>query len=220
MTDHHITVVATLIALMIGVTLHEAAHGYVARLFGDHTAEQYGRLTLNPFAHADLFGTFLLPAIMFFSGSPFVFGYAKPVPVNDNNLKPNRLGKFCVSFAGIAMNVFLAILAGLLLHINPMGETFGNDVLVALVRINLVLGAFNLLPILPLDGGRIVNTLLPSRLAYEHSKSEPYGMLILLGMILVPALLQPLGIRFDPLMMLLAPIYNALMQFAMFFVAW
>lgn len=220
MTDHHITVLATLIALVFGVTLHEAAHGYVARWFGDHTAEQHGRLTLNPLAHADPLGTFLLPAIMFFSGSPFVFGYAKPVPVNDNNLNPNRLGKFCVSFAGIAMNVFLAIIAGLLIHVNPSGETFGNDVLVALVRINLVLAAFNLLPILPLDGGRIVNTLLSARLAYKHSKSEPYGMLIILGMILLPALLQPLGIGLDPLMMLLKPIYNTLMQFVMFFVAW
>lgn len=220
MTDHYITIIATLIALVIGVTLHEAAHGYVARFFGDRTAEQYGRLTLNPIAHADPLGTFLLPAIMFFSGSPFVFGYAKPVPVNENNLSPNRLGKLCVSIAGIAMNVFLAILAGLLIHINPSGETFGNDILIALVRINLVLGAFNLLPILPLDGGRIVNTLLPSRLAYEHSKSEPYGMLILLGLVLLPALLQPLGIAFDPLMMLLKPIYNALMQLVMFFVAW
>lgn len=220
MTDQHITIVATLVALVIGVTLHEAAHGYMAKLFGDRTAEQHGRLTLNPLAHADPLGTFLLPAIMFFSGSPFVFGYAKPVPVNENSLTPNRLGKFCVSFAGIIMNIFLAILAGLLIHVNPTGETFGNDVLVALVRINLVLAAFNLLPILPLDGGRIVNTLLPARLAYEHSKSEPYGMLILLGLILLPALLQPLAIDFNPLMMLLSPLYSALMQIVIFFVAW
>jgi len=220
MTDHHITIIATLIALVFGVTLHEAAHGYVAKMFGDRTAEQHGRLTLNPMAHADPLGTFLLPAIMFFSGSPFVFGYARPVPVNESILKPHRLGKFCVSFAGIIMNIFLAILAGLLIHINPAGETFGNDILVALIRINLVLAAFNLLPILPLDGGRIVNTLLPSRLAYEHSKSEPYGMLILLGLILLPALLQPLGVGFDPLMMLLKPIYNTLMQVVMLFVVW
>ncbi|WP_032112636.1 site-2 protease family protein [Candidatus Paracaedibacter symbiosus] len=220
MTDQHITIFATLIALIIGVTLHEAAHGYVARLFGDRTAEQYGRLTLNPIAHADLFGTLILPAIMFFSGSPLVFGYAKPVPVNENNLHPNRLGKFCVSFAGIAMNILLAIVAGLLTHINPTGETFGNDVLVALMRINLVLATFNLLPILPLDGGRMINTLLPRHLADVHSKSEPYGMLVILGLLLLPTLLQPLGIDFNPLMMIFGPIYNILASFVLFFIVW
>lgn len=220
MTDQYITIIANLTALIMAITLHEAAHGYVAKFFGDNTAEQYGRLTLNPLAHADLVGTLILPALMFFSGAPFLFGYAKPVPVNDNNLHPNRLGKFCVNFAGIAMNIALAIIAGLLTHINPTGETLGNDILVALVRINLILAAFNLLPILPLDGGRMVNTLLPQRLAYQHSKSEPYGMFILLGLIMLPSLLQSFGVYFNPLMLLLAPIYNLLMHFVMFFIIW
>lgn len=218
MTDQYITIIASLLALILSITFHEAAHGYVARFFGDRTAEQYGRLTLNPIAHADLFGTLILPAMMFFSGAPFLFGYAKPVPVNENNLHPNRLGKFCVSFAGIAMNIFLAIIAGLLTHINPTGETFGNDLLVALIRINLILAAFNLIPLLPLDGGRMVNTLLPKRLAYEHSKTEPYGMLVLLGLILMPIFLETFGIHFNPLMMILIPIYNILMHFVMFFI--
>jgi Zn-dependent protease len=220
MTDHYITIIASLLALILSITFHEAAHGYVARFFGDRTAEQYGRLTLNPIAHADLFGTLILPAMMFFSGAPFLFGYAKPVPVNENNLHPNRLGKFCVSFAGIAMNIFLAIIAGLLTHINPTGETFGNDLLIALIRINLILAAFNLIPLLPLDGGRMVNTLLPRRLAYEHSKTEPYGVLVLLGLILVPLFLETFGIYFNPLMMILTPIYNLLMQFVMIFIIW
>lgn len=220
MTDQYITIIANLLALILSITFHEAAHGYVAKFFGDRTAEQYGRLTLNPIAHADLFGTVILPAMMFFSGAPFLFGYAKPVPVNENNLSPNKLGKFCVSFAGIAMNIFLAIIAGLLTHINPTGETFGNDVLVALIRINLILAAFNLIPLLPLDGGRMVNTLLPRRLAYAHSKTEPYGMLILLGLILVPFFLETFGIHFNPLMMILTPIYNMLMQFIMIFIIW
>lgn len=220
MTDQYITILATLIALVIGVTFHEAAHGYVAKFFGDRTAEQYGRLTLNPIAHTDLFGTLILPAIMFFSGSPFVFGYAKPVPVNENNLHPNRLGRFCVSSAGIAMNLFLAVIAGLFLHMNPAGETFGNDVLVALLGINLILASFNLLPILPLDGGRMLNTLLPSRLAYQHGKSEPYGMLIILGLLLSPVILQPLGINLSPLMLILKPIYNALAGVVMSLIIW
>jgi len=220
MTDHYITITANLIALIMAITLHEAAHGYMAKFFGDNTAEQYGRLTLNPIAHADLFGTLILPALMFFIGAPFLFGYAKPVPVNESNLHPNRLGKFCVSFAGIGMNILLAIIAGLLTHVNPTGETLGNDILIALVRINLILAAFNLLPILPLDGGRMLNILLPPRLAYEHSKSEPYGMLILLGLILLPSFLQSFGINFSPLMLLLTPIYNLLMHFVMFFIIW
>lgn len=220
MTDHYITIIANLIALIMAITLHEAAHGYMAKFFGDNTAEQHGRLTLNPLAHADLFGTLVLPALMFFSGAPFLFGYAKPVPVNENNLHPQRWGKFCVNFAGIAMNISLAIIAGLLTHINPTGETLGNDILVALVRINLILAAFNLLPILPLDGGRMVNTLLPRHLAFQHSKTESYGMLILLGLVLIPSLLQPLGIHFNPLMLLLAPIYNLLTHFVMIFIIW
>ena len=220
MMDQYIVIFANLFALVMAITLHEAAHGYVAKFFGDRTAEQYGRLTLNPLAHADPLGTFILPALMFMSGAPFLFGYAKPVPVNDNNLHPQRLGKFCVSFAGIGMNLILAIIAGLLIHINPAGQTLGNDILIALVRINLILAAFNLLPILPLDGGRLVNTLLPPRLAYAHSKTEPYGMLILLGLVLIPPLLHPLGIDFNPLYLLLNPIYNSLASFVMGFIVW
>lgn len=220
MTDHYLVIFVNLFALVIAITLHEAAHGYVAKFFGDPTAEQYGRLTLNPLAHADPLGTFILPAMMFLAGAPFLFGYAKPVPVNDNNLHPRRLGKFCVSFAGIAMNLMLAIIAGLLIHVNPTAQTLGNDILVALIRINLILAAFNLLPILPLDGGRMVNTLLPQRLAYEHSKSEPYGMLILLGLVLMPALLQPFGIHFSPLYLLIEPIYETLAWVVMKLVVW
>lgn len=189
MTDQIILAIASLIALVLAVTTHEAAHGFVAKLFGDRTAEMMGRMTLNPISHVDLFGTIILPGLLFFANAPFLFGYAKPVPVNFSNLRPRRLGEVLVAFAGPGVNFFLAFVSALLLHINPHEHTFGNDILVKSVLINVVLGVFNLLPILPLDGGRIVNALLPRQLASEYSRLEPYGMFILLGILFIPPLL-------------------------------
>lgn len=202
MPNDTIVIIAYLIALIVGITFHEAAHGYVAKWFGDTTAEREGRLTLNPVAHADLWGTLVLPAIMFFTGAPFLFGYAKPVPVDDRNLRPNRLGKVCVALAGIIMNIMLAIISGWLLSINLGAETFGNNVLEAMILVNLILASFNLLPILPLDGGRVVNALLPEKLAEYHARTEPYGMLVILVLIA----LSSLGPNINLLGLLLGPI--------------
>lgn len=202
MPNDTIVIIAYLIALIIGITFHEAAHGYVAKWFGDTTAEREGRLTLNPVAHADLWGTLVLPAIMFFTGAPFLFGYAKPVPVDDRNLRPNRLGKVCVALAGIIMNIMLAIISGWLLSINPSAETFGNNVLEAMILVNLILASFNLLPILPLDGGRVVNALLPEKLAEYHARTEPYGMLVILVLIALSSLrpnINLLGLLLGPI---------------------
>lgn len=211
MSETAILQVATLIALVIAVTTHEAAHGFMAKFFGDPTAQLMGRLTLNPIAHIDLFGTILLPAMMFFSGSPFLFGYAKPVPVNFHNLSPRRMGEVFVAFAGPGMNFLLAFLSALLLHLNPNQETFGNDILLMSFRVNIILGAFNLFPLLPLDGGRIIAGILPQPLRQWYSATERYGMLILLGLIILPALvLVPLGIHFDPLRFFLYPVVDGL----------
>ncbi|MBW8310283.1 MAG: site-2 protease family protein [Candidatus Paracaedibacteraceae bacterium] len=203
MTEHTIVALASLIALILAVTTHEAAHGFMAKMFGDRTAEMMGRMTFNPLSHIDLMGTVLLPGILYLTNAPFLFGYAKPVPVNFSNLRPRRLGEILVAFAGPGVNFLLAFISAVLLHINPTQETFGNDVLVRSVMINIVLGVFNLLPILPLDGGRILNGLLPRQLAEQYSRSEPYGMFILLGLLLLPNL-----IGFNLLAAILKPFIN------------
>jgi Zn-dependent protease len=211
MSETAILQIATLIALVIAVTTHEAAHGFMAKAFGDPTAQHMGRLTLNPIAHIDPFGTIILPAMMFFSGSPFLFGYAKPVPVNFLNLAPRRLGEVLVAFAGPGINFILAFISALLLHANPQGETFGNDILMMSFRVNIILGAFNLFPLLPLDGGRIIAGILPQPLRYWYGRTEIYGMWILLGLIILPSLvLKPLGISFDPLKSFLYPMVDTI----------
>ncbi len=186
MSDNLILQLASLLALIIAITTHEAAHGYMAKAFGDRTAEHMGRLTLNPIAHIDPFGTILLPALLFFMGSPFLFGWAKPVPVNVRNLIPRRPGEFMVAIAGPGTNFIIAIFSALLLHLNPEGKTFGNNLLIQLIFINIMLGVFNMLPFLPLDGGRALNALLPPRLAHYFSKTEAYWIFILLPLALIP----------------------------------
>ncbi len=213
MTETAILQIATLIALVVAVTTHEAAHGFMAKIFGDPTAQVMGRLTLNPVAHIDLFGTILLPAMMFFSGAPFLFGYAKPVPVNFFNLKPRRLGEIFVAFAGPGINFILAFISALLLHLNPEGETFGNDILIMSFRVNIILGAFNLFPLLPLDGGRIIAGILPQPFRQWYGSTETYGMVILLALIILPSLVfKPIGIDFDPLRSFLYPVVDGLSQ--------
>jgi Zn-dependent protease len=154
------------IPLIIAITFHEAAHGYVARFFGDNTAWQFGRVTLNPFKHIDPIGTILLPILLFVARSPFLFGYAKPVPVNFRALRNPRRDMVWVAAAGPAMNIGLAVLAALAFHlVNYFPDTavycIAENLKNALV-INVVLAIFNLLPLPPLDGGRIAVGLLPS----------------------------------------------------------
>lgn len=174
----------SIIILLFSVILHEVMHGYVAKKFGDTTAERAGRLTLNPIPHIDPIGTILLPLILMISGSGFLFGWAKPVPVNPLNFSNLKKGEIFVSAAGILANFSLAIFAAIIFHIlNALPQTFPffiGQILQFAILINLILGIFNLLPIPPLDGSKILEALLPYNLAKEYQKIAPYGIFILL----------------------------------------
>lgn len=188
--------------LLIAITFHEAAHAFAARRLGDDTAYDLGRVSFNPLKHIDPFGTVLLPGILLLSQAPFLFGYAKPVPVNFRNLRNPRLGMVWVALAGPATNIALALLAALAFHALPLApaETakwLADNLKNALV-INVLLAVFNMLPIPPLDGGRVAVGLLPNVLAYPLSRLEPWGMLILIGILIVlPLAGSQFGLNLD-----------------------
>jgi len=188
--------------VVIAITFHEAAHGFVAYRLGDNTAWQLGRVSFNPLKHIDPFGTVLLPAILLLSHAPFLFGYAKPVPVNYRALRHPRLDMVWVALAGPATNIALALAAAAALHLlgfapESAAQWIFDNLKNALV-INVVLAVFNMLPIPPLDGGRVAVGLLPNVLAVPLSRLEPYGMLILVGLlILLPMLGTQLGLNLD-----------------------
>ncbi|MCP9629600.1 site-2 protease family protein [Rhodopseudomonas palustris] len=173
--------------LLIAITFHEAAHAYAARMCGDDTAWMLGRVTLNPIKHIDPFGTVLLPLLLLAMQSPFLFGYAKPVPVNFRGLRHPRRDMILVAAAGPAINIALALIAALGLRLigdvsGAAGEWLLRNLANALL-INVVLAIFNLIPIPPLDGGRIAVGALPRVLAQPLARLEPYGMLILIGLV-------------------------------------
>lgn len=193
--------------ILLAITLHEAAHGYVANYFGDSTAKRLGRLSLNPIKHIDPFGTIILPVALFFIGG-FIFGYAKPVPVTTQNLRNPKRDMVWVALAGPAANIFLALMGGVLLLLLPIipgvaHDWFANN-LTFMIFFNFLIALFNMLPLPPLDGGRVVAGLLPGPLAYKFNQIERYGFIILLGLIfLLPMLFSSLGIRFNLLQVLI-----------------
>ncbi|MGE5269058.1 MAG: site-2 protease family protein [Thiohalocapsa sp.] len=174
--------------VIFAVTFHEAAHGFAAHRFGDDTALRAGRMTLNPLKHIDPFGTVLLPALLFVA-SGFLFGYAKPVPVNFGRLHHPRRDMVLVALAGPAMNVLLAIVSSLLFYgiawVPASGARWAAANLVHSIQLNAILCVFNMLPFPPLDGGRVAVGILPRFLARPLARIEPYGMLILMLLFVV-----------------------------------
>ena len=174
--------------ILFAITLHEAAHAYAAKYFGDLTAYSMGRMSLNPLRHIDPVGTVVIPLALALLQSPFIFGYARPVPVDFSRLRHPKRDMAWVALAGPLANLVMALLwmmFYLLLDAGGFEERYFNLVARAGVMINLVLFAFNLFPLPPLDGGRIMTSILPNRFAYQFSRIEPYGFFIVLGLMML-----------------------------------
>jgi Zn-dependent protease len=183
------TVILYAVPIILAVTLHEAAHGYVARFFGDDTAEKAGRISLNPLRHVDPVGTIILPALLLLANTGFIFGYAKPVPVNFGKLRHPKRDMIWVAAAGPGMNVLLAGISTLLIFVPSLfGFPPGGlliKILWASVEINLLLAVFNLIPIPPLDGGRVAVGLLPLPLARPLAQLSRFGIFLVLGLFVI-----------------------------------
>ena len=189
--------------VLLAITLHEAAHGWAAWRLGDDTAYRQGRVSFNPFRHIDPVGTILVPGLLLLSGTRMLFGWAKPVPVAFHRLRRPRLDMVWVAAAGPGANLGLALAAALLLHLAVLlpdeGRSFATANLVNAVHINVLLAVFNMLPIPPLDGGRVAVGLLPDALARPLARLERYGLFIILGlMFILPLASQSMGFDMNP----------------------
>ena len=215
MTDLIQTVLIYALPVIFAITLHEAAHGYAAQRLGDNTAAMMGRVTLNPLAHIDPMGTILLPLLLYFStGGAFLFGYAKPVPVRFDQLRHPKRDMVWVALAGPGSNLLQALLWGVLLYVlagSGITERFFLEMCKAGMLTNVVMFAFNLFPLPPLDGGRILVGLLPWRQAVMFSRVEPFGFYIVMALVITGVIsslwMQPLmGVTFDLIKLALSPL--------------
>ena len=208
-------IVVMIVPLLFSVTVHEVAHGYIALRMGDHTAQKAGRLTLNPIKHLDFFGSLILPLILKLTGSPIIFGYAKPVPVNFSNLRNVRKSTIYVASAGVLVNFILAFLSGIFFRIltnykmlwqtsiiNPFIMDLYSMLFYSVV-INLVLAIFNLIPIPPLDGSKILAMCLPTSLRIQFARLERFGMIIIIFLLLTNLLDKLLSFFLTPMFSIL-----------------
>ena len=182
------TIAVYALPVLFAITLHEAAHAYAAKYFGDLTAYSQGRMSLNPARHIDPFGTILIPLLLALVHSPFLFGYARPVPVDFSQLRNPKKHMAWVALAGPAANLIMGLLwmaSFFIMDAANIDETYFYEVARAGVTTNLVLFAFNLFPLPPLDGGRIMTSLLPNRFAFRFARLEPYGFFIMIGLMML-----------------------------------
>jgi len=193
-----------IIPVLISISMHEAAHGYVANFLGDDTAKKLGRVTLNPFKHIDRFGTVILPILLIIIKSPFIFGWAKPIPVKFNRLKSPLRDMVFVAIAGPITNIILALISASILSMMYNFGLLSNSWLVRTCTnfflINIILAVFNMMPIPPLDGGRVAIGLLPKFFSYQLAKLERYGFfIIIVALFILPLIGEKIGIPLEPI---------------------